>query len=176
MVTGPVAVSMVTGNPAATVVVGVAVVVVVAGGAVVVVAALPQAARTAQTANARKGVLRKKHPPYRRMKESVGSETARFRLHPRRFVCAEEAGGLARLAVCRKPRFSTRRGITAAGQRPDSHRDFAAFFGPLNKRGVGEYRFEIRQRGWDGRFAAHRATFEWRWNNSCGPSSAGCWH
>jgi hypothetical protein len=111
MVTGPVAVSMVTGNPAATVVVGVAVVVVVAGEAVVLVAGLPQAARTAQTANARKGVLLKKHPPYRRMKESVGSETARFRLHPRRFVCAEEAGGLARLAVCRKPRFPTRQAL-----------------------------------------------------------------
>ncbi len=96
-----------------------------------------------QTANARKGVLLKKT-------SSLSEDEGVGRFGNRTISPSSET-----LRVCRRSRRpgSPRRmsetsvpdpaGITAAGQRPDSHRDFAAFSGPLNKRGVGEYRFEV---------------------------------
>jgi hypothetical protein len=53
-------------------------------------------------------------------------------------VCAGEAGGLARRPPDQNRGFMSWEGITAAGQRPDSHRDFAAFSGPQT-RGFDEY-------------------------------------
>ena len=192
MVTGPVAVSMVTGKPGR------------CGRrrcdrgggrggrrTVVLVAGLsPQAARTATTTTrARKGILLKKTSSLSE-DEGVGrfgnrtispsSETLRVCRRGRR-------PGLP--SVGRNRRFRDPEGITAAGQRPDSHRDFAAFSGPQSLReGRGEYR-EVeagRLRRADPR-RTHgpihgprrdrrpRATFGWRWSNSYDPSSAGFW-
>jgi hypothetical protein len=109
---------------------------VVVANVVLLVAAVPaQAEITAAIAKARKGILLKKTSS---LSEDEGCRSVR---EPHDFAFIRDASCVPERQAAwladpsdQNPGFMSWEGITAAGQRPDSHRDFAAFSGPQKGR------------------------------------------